>query len=292
MTSIAIAIAIARGPAAFVRFRLFVVALAVAALPSQAAELPILFDPLSAEVPRPVAVEIAGFARQAQRHGVPLTLVVPKRGPLADSRRTALRAQLAQLGLDGLRETPGQEFKLTFRDPAPAAEPVRNEPVRDAMADKTARMRAQEASLMPEPLWPPQGVATPPAVEPPGVPEPRPARADIAPSPAEAASWQASHPPVSADLAPVLAPPPEPEPPQWHAGAGSTLRQTLEQWATTAGWQVEWTGATDYPLAFSADLTGEFADAAARLVDGFWRAKPRPHITFFANKVAVAGAQP
>ena len=284
-------IAIARRP--FVRPRLSLLALALAALPSQAAELPILFDPLSAEVPRSVAVEIAGFARQAQRQGVPLTVVVPGRGLLAESRRTALRAQLAQLGLDGVRETPGSEFKLTFRDPAPVAEPVR-----EAMADKTARMQAQEASLRPEPLWPRQGVA--PAVEPPRVAEPRPAEAsvavDIPPPPAETAAREVSPPPEPAaplvEFEAVLAPPPEPPPPQWHAGAGSTLRQTLDQWATTAGWQVEWTGATDYPLAFSADLTGDFAAAAAQLVDGFWRARPRPHITFFANKVAVAGAQP
>jgi hypothetical protein len=269
---------------------------AVAAAGSvDAAELTIAFDPVSAEVPRPVMRAIAAFAEQAR--SAPVTLTVPARQtPLTVSRLTALRAALAQTGLV-VREKKGEAFRLEYADP---------EPVRATMASKLETMRAVEAGLWvppapvqvsvsapPKQLWPPPSATA--AAE--AAPEPAPVSpmpAPVSPMP-EASIEPAVNPPLPVAAVPIAPPVPElPSAKRWRAEPGATLKAVLTGWADNAGWQVEWAATSDWILKYGTELDGDFCDAARRVTGGFWAAKPVPQLDCFTNNVVVVstGSQP
>jgi type IV pili sensor histidine kinase/response regulator len=79
-----------------------------------------------------------------------------------------------------------------------------------------------------------------------------------------------------------------PEPPQWIAESGHTLRETLQGWAAKAGWTIVWQSSFDYPLMASARLSGDFPAAVAALIEGFSEAAPPPAARIFrANNVVI-----
>jgi len=76
--------------------------------------------------------------------------------------------------------------------------------------------------------------------------------------------------------------------PTWTALGGSTLHQTLKEWAGESGWSISWLSERDYPLEASAEFYGDFEVAAGNLVRAFSRAQPPVRATIYrGNRVIV-----
>ncbi|WP_080765681.1 TcpQ domain-containing protein [Pseudomonas syringae group genomosp. 3] len=90
---------------------------------------------------------------------------------------------------------------------------------------------------------------------------------------------------VTKSIAPVSPPPTKPEPvakpiaavaPQetWKATVGSTLRQSVEEWAKRAGWQMIWGPEDlDYPIEAPLSFTGSFSSAVKQIFPLYDNAK-------------------
>lgn len=51
----------------------------------------------------------------------------------------------------------------------------------------------------------------------------------------------------------------------WQASAGSTLRQTVEQWSRSEGWQLRWEAqGLDYPVVANFSVNGQYIDAISQ----------------------------
>lgn len=51
----------------------------------------------------------------------------------------------------------------------------------------------------------------------------------------------------------------------WQANAGSTLRQTVEQWSRSEGWQLRWEAQDlDYPIVANFSVNGQYIDAISQ----------------------------
>jgi Toxin co-regulated pilus biosynthesis protein Q len=73
----------------------------------------------------------------------------------------------------------------------------------------------------------------------------------------------------------------------WVVNRGSTLRETLEQWAAAANWGVAWNTKRVYPIEASATFTGTFEQAAAELLRAFTTAVPPIDAEFSANRWVI-----
>lgn len=79
--------------------------------------------------------------------------------------------------------------------------------------------------------------------------------------------------------------------PTWTALGGSTLHQTIKEWAEQAGWTISWESERDYPLEASAEFYGDFEVAAGNLVRAFSRAQPPVRATIYrGNRVIVVSS--
>ncbi|MDR0319145.1 MAG: toxin co-regulated pilus biosynthesis Q family protein [Rickettsiales bacterium] len=74
----------------------------------------------------------------------------------------------------------------------------------------------------------------------------------------------------------------------WVVVSGKSLRQVLQEWSETAGWDLVWNTTREYPIAASAVFEGRFMDVSSALVRNFSRAAPVPYARFYkGNKVLV-----
>lgn len=74
----------------------------------------------------------------------------------------------------------------------------------------------------------------------------------------------------------------------WVVVEGQTLREVLQSWCDSAGWDLVWTTSREYPIEASAVFKGRFMDVASALVRNFGRATPIPYAKFYkGNRVVV-----
>ncbi|MCQ2562428.1 MAG: toxin co-regulated pilus biosynthesis Q family protein [Alphaproteobacteria bacterium] len=74
----------------------------------------------------------------------------------------------------------------------------------------------------------------------------------------------------------------------WVVASGQTLRQVLQSWCDTEGWDLVWTTSREYPIEASAVFKGRFIDVASALIRNFERATPIPYAKFYkGNRVIV-----
>lgn len=74
----------------------------------------------------------------------------------------------------------------------------------------------------------------------------------------------------------------------WIAKEGLTLREILQEWAKTEGWEIIWKTPREYPLRASAIFRGRFKDVTSALVRSFSKAAPPPYAKFYlGNRVIV-----
>ncbi len=74
----------------------------------------------------------------------------------------------------------------------------------------------------------------------------------------------------------------------WIAKEGLTLREILQEWAKTDGWEIIWKTPREYPLQASAIFRGRFKDVTSALVRSFSKASPPPYAKFYlGNRVIV-----
>jgi hypothetical protein len=83
-------------------------------------------------------------------------------------------------------------------------------------------------------------------------------------------------------------PPPAPPVKSWTMEPAKTLRENVEAWGKSAGWNVSWAG-VDYPITSSFALKGEFDDEnagpMAQLAKAYETAAQPLTFQFFTNKV-------
>lgn len=124
------------------------------------------------------------------------------------------------------------------------------------------------------------------------VPETQPAVADPDPSPSTSVRPETAGGPTSGD-SPASGAARTPERPveipqkTWVAQEGRTVQETLEQWATTAGWSIRWKSSWHYTLEASAIMKGDFLDAVEQLLDAFEQADPPLEGVTYENKVLL-----
>lgn len=83
--------------------------------------------------------------------------------------------------------------------------------------------------------------------------------------------------PVSGEIGlkhePSLMPSPKPislPPPSWQARVGSTLRESMQAWATRAGWTLRWEASgIDYPIVAPLHFTGTYVSAASAVISAY-----------------------
>jgi hypothetical protein len=56
--------------------------------------------------------------------------------------------------------------------------------------------------------------------------------------------------------------------------AGSSLHETVHQWASQEGWHVDWNGDWDYPIKASTIIEGNLITAYKKLLEPFGEAEP------------------
>lgn len=87
-------------------------------------------------------------------------------------------------------------------------------------------------------------------------------RSHVAASPQ--ASGVAATPDVDAAEAKVVTSPEPPKP--WGVVSGTSLRSTLADWSTRAGWELHWDATDDFVLLARAEFNGDFDGAVSRLL--------------------------
>ena len=70
---------------------------------------------------------------------------------------------------------------------------------------------------------------------------------------------------------------------RWEAQPGSTLRETLEGWAKSAGAEVEWMTPYDYPIKNTFSYQGKFDEAVSSLLASYSREEQRPRGRLYPN---------
>ncbi len=74
----------------------------------------------------------------------------------------------------------------------------------------------------------------------------------------------------------------------WIAKEGLTLREILQEWGKSEGWEIIWNTPREYPLRASAIFRGRFQDVTSALIRGFSKALPPPYARFYmGNRVIV-----
>jgi hypothetical protein len=68
---------------------------------------------------------------------------------------------------------------------------------------------------------------------------------------------------------------------QFEMQPGTTLRETLERWASASGWTVRWASDRAYPIKGRATFEGDFVQAAGDLVRSFRQLNPPPIARFY-----------
>ncbi len=59
-------------------------------------------------------------------------------------------------------------------------------------------------------------------------------------------------------------------PPTWQARIGSTLRESMQTWATQAGWTLRWEASgIDYPIVAPLHFTGTYVSAVSSLISAY-----------------------
>ena len=73
---------------------------------------------------------------------------------------------------------------------------------------------------------------------------------------------------------------------RWAVLEGSSLKTTLEGWASAAGWTLIWDNPVDYRLRASATFSGGFEEAVGRLVDSIYQHNPEINVHLYrGNRV-------
>ena len=70
---------------------------------------------------------------------------------------------------------------------------------------------------------------------------------------------------------------------RWEAQPGSTLRETLEKWAKSAGAELEWMTPYDYPIKNTFAFQGRFDEAVNSLLASYSREEQRPRGRLYPN---------
>lgn len=70
---------------------------------------------------------------------------------------------------------------------------------------------------------------------------------------------------------------------RWEAQPGSTLRETLEKWAKSAGTELEWMTPYDYPIKNTFAFQGRFDEAVNSLLASYSREEQRPRGRLYPN---------
>lgn len=73
----------------------------------------------------------------------------------------------------------------------------------------------------------------------------------------------------------------------WNVEAGTTLRTVLTDWATRAGWHVEWKSRRDFRIAIPASFEGDFTTATRQLIGAFADANPPISAVLYTGNKAV-----
>ena len=67
----------------------------------------------------------------------------------------------------------------------------------------------------------------------------------------------------------------------WTLAGGATLRENLADWASDAGWQLEWAFERDYHIKHAAEFTGTFSQAVTAALEYYRSAPVALSATFF-----------
>lgn len=94
----------------------------------------------------------------------------------------------------------------------------------------------------------------------------------------------------------LLSSPAKPLPPRWTAKPGSTLRQTMQEWAQQATcttgehWRVMWQASVDYPVDAAMAFTGSWNDVLTEVFTLYGNAKTPLYATVYSRQCVVSVA--
>ena len=183
--------------------------------------------------------------------------------PPVDATPVALDQQDERPAVHGVQE--GQD-----RDRATVATPG---VAIDLTVPSTARI--DSASAKGDPL-----AAAPPLSAPP----------QPTPGPPDAAGLSAA-PILPAPASPIIVTDPATQARQWTVVRGSTLRQTLENWARMASTEIVYQLPNDMAVEVDGSFDGTFYEALTWLLRGFDRARPRPIARKRSNAVLIQASK-
>jgi hypothetical protein len=75
----------------------------------------------------------------------------------------------------------------------------------------------------------------------------------------------------------------------WSAAAGKTLKQTLEDWSSTANVTLRWDSEFDYPVQSNINVDGDYEAAVRTLLRGFSSAQPQPVARLYRPEKGLPG---
>lgn len=233
---------------------------------SEAAAMPVQTAQVTPAKKQPVAAA----ETQAVRRQKPSTMIGRLRAQLTGDSGEAMRRPAAV--------SASQEWDEAEADVAAAA-PASSVPVSSA-APAPAPVMATTLHADEEFARPPAAPVMPSAAEdlsPIALTAAPSARTSLPPSYAPAPYSAPAYVPATPAAFAMTSSMSAPQAARFQAPAGETLRSVLARWSAQSGVTLFWSIDYDYRLSAPVSFDGSFQQAAAGLLDGFVKAKPRPY---------------